>query len=170
MYYMLKQYRAAVLTLSDKGSIGQREDLSGKWICKCLEKEGYEIVQYLILSDDKKPLEEELIRLSDQNMCDLIITTGGTGFSERDNTPEATKAVIEREVPGIPEAIRAYSMQITKRAMLSRAVSGIRKRTLIINLPGSRKAVEESLEFILDTLEHGISLLQGTKQDCGRSV
>lgn len=162
-------FRAAVLTLSDKGNAGEREDTSGKWLCQSLENAGFTIAEYKILPDGIELLEQELKRLSDGELCDLILTTGGTGLSPRDFTPEATAHVIEKEVPGIAEAVRAYSMTITKRAMLSRAVSGIRKRTLVVNLPGSRKAVEESLTFLLDTLEHALSTLAGRTGECGRS-
>lgn len=161
-------YRAAVLTLSDKGSRGEREDTSGKWLCGCLKAHGYQLVHYRILPDEQEQISDELKRLSDDGGCDLILTTGGTGFSKRDCAPEAAKSVIEREVPGIAEAIRSDSMRITRRAMLSRAVSGIRKDTLIINLPGSRKAVEESMECILDTIEHGLAILTGQDGECGR--
>lgn len=161
-------YRAAVITLSDKGSIGQREDTSGKWLCENLQKKGYSVVYYKILPDEKEELQEVLKELADTGTCDLILTTGGTGLSPRDHTPEATRAVIEREVPGIAEAIRTYSIAITKRAMLSRAISGIRKQTLIINLPGSCKAVQESFEFLCETLEHGLDTLTGNATDCGR--
>jgi molybdenum cofactor synthesis domain-containing protein len=108
-------------------------------------------------------------QLVDEDKCDLILTTGGTGCSPRDVTPEATKEIIDREVPGIAEAIRAYSLTITKRAMLGRGIAGIRKKTLIINLPGSQKAVSESLTYIMDTLEHGLAVLKGDTGDCGRS-
>ena len=164
---MSVQYKAVVITLSDKGSIGERVDTSGPWIKNYLEENGYRIVESLLLPDEQNRLEKELTRLCDEFICDLILTTGGTGLSDRDITPEATKNVIEREVPGIAEAIRAYSMTITKRAMLSRGTSGIRKKTLIINLPGSKKAVSESLEYILETLEHGLGILKGTDGECG---
>ncbi len=166
---MLKKFRAAVITLSDKGSQGLREDTSGKWILERLRQEGYKLVYYEILPDEPEQLEQILCRLADEHVCDLILTTGGTGLSKRDRTPEATKHVIDREVPGIAEAIRSYSITITKRAMLSRAVSGIRKDTLIINLPGSRKAVEESLNYILEPLEHGLGILTGSVLECGRN-
>jgi len=165
---MLRRYRAAVLTLSDKGSQGKREDTSGTWLCKELKKCGYEIADYEILPDEQVMIEEKLIQLADEQICDLILTTGGTGLSKRDRTPEATRTVIDQEVPGIAEAIRGYSMTITKRAMLSRGVSGIRKEALIINLPGSQKAVEESFSYILDTLEHALGILTGTEGECGR--
>ncbi|NTV78025.1 MAG: MogA/MoaB family molybdenum cofactor biosynthesis protein [Clostridiales bacterium] len=166
---MSVQYKAAVITLSDKGSIGQRVDTSGPWIKNYLEENGYQVVETMLLPDEPDMLSKELIRLCDDAICDLILTTGGTGLSSRDFSPEATKAVIEREVPGIAEAIRAYSMTITKRAMLGRGVSGIRKNTLIINLPGSKKAVMESLQYILDTLNHGLGILKGTGGECGEN-
>lgn len=165
---MCGKYRAAVITLSDKGSRGEREDTSGRWLRERLLAGDYEVVEYRILPDEQQMLEDALCALTDTGACDLILTTGGTGLSERDHTPEATRNVIEREVPGIAEAIRAYSMTITKRAMLSRAVAGIRGNTLIVNLPGSRKAVEESLDYILDTLGHGLAVLTGREGECGR--
>lgn len=128
----------------------------------------YEVVEMFILPDEQKMLEQELIRLADQKQVDLILTTGGTGFSKRDITPEATIAVCDRMARGIAEAIRSYSMTITKRAMLSRAESGIRKETLIVNLPGSPKAVREALTYILPELEHGIGILRGTEGECAR--
>lgn len=161
-------YRAGIVTLSDKGAAGEREDKSGAVIREILEGAGMEIVSQTLLPDDGELLQQELIRLSDEIRCDLVLTTGGTGFSRRDVTPEATMAVAERNAPGIAEAIRAYSMTVTKRAMLSRGVSVIRKGTLIINLPGSPKAVRESLEYILDTLPHGLDILSGRGGECAR--
>lgn len=163
-----RAYTAAVITLSDKGAAGEREDKSGPAIVEMLENAGYNIKESLLLPDEQKLLEKELIRLSDQRQINVIFTTGGTGFSERDRTPEATVAVCDRMANGIAEAIRAYSMTITPRAMLSRAVSGIRKKTLIINLPGSPKAVKEALEFLLPNLEHGLGILRGTEKECAR--
>lgn len=160
---------AAVITLSDKGSKGEREDKSGPVIVKMLEEAGYEIIESNILSDEQKLLENELIRLSDQRQVNLILTTGGTGFSERDRTPEATMTVATRLAPGIAEAIRAGSMKITKRAMLSRETSVIRNKTLIVNLPGSPKAVAESLELVIDQLDHGIKILLGRTGECARN-
>lgn len=160
--------RAAIITASDKGYRGEREDLSGPAAAEILKREGYEVVSLDILPDDRKMLADRLREISDKNMADVIFTTGGTGFSERDVTPEATEDVAERRVPGIPEAMRAYSMTITKRAMLSRATAGIRAKTLIINLPGSPKAVRESLEYIIDSLEHGIDILTGEATECAR--
>ncbi len=162
-----RPFTAAVITLSDKGSQGLREDKSGPLICEMLEAKGYVIEETLILPDEKGKLEQQLKRLADQRQLDLILTTGGTGFSKRDVTPEATTAVCDRMAPGIAEAIRVYSLSITPRAMLSRAVSGIRKKTLIVNLPGSPKAVRESLEFILSSLDHGLGILRGTDGECG---
>lgn len=161
-------YRVGIITSSDKGAAGEREDLSGPAIETMLPSSLYQVVSYRILPDEMEELKGEMIRLSDEEQCDLILTTGGTGFSPRDITPEATLAVCDRMAPGIAEAIRAYSLAITKRAMLSRAVSGMRGKTLIINLPGSPKAVKEALEYILDTLPHGIDILTGKAGECGR--
>lgn len=160
-------YNAAIVCLSDKGVKGEREDKSTGVIESILVENGYLVEEKVLISDDYDGIVTELKRLSDKKI-NLILTTGGTGFSPRDNTPEATKFVIEKEVPGISEAIRAFSMTITKRAMLSRGVSGIRKESLIINLPGSPKAVKESLEFIIDTIGHGIDLIIKGSQECGR--
>jgi molybdopterin adenylyltransferase len=160
--------RAAIITASDSGYRGEREDLSGPAIKEILEREGYEVISMDILPDDQVMLAGKLQEIADSEKAELILTTGGTGFSERDVTPEATEEVIERKVPGIPEAIRAYSMTITKRAMLSRATAGIRGKTLIVNLPGSPKAVRESLEYIIDALAHGLEILSGEARDCAR--
>ena len=160
------KYRAAVVTLSDKGSQGEREDESGPLITKMLEAADYLVEDQIILPDEREALEETLIDLADRRQVDLILTTGGTGFSRRDVTPEATLAVAERSAPGVAEAIRAYSMQITPRAMLGRGVSVIRGFTLIVNLPGSPKAVRESLDCILPHLEHGIEILRGDATEC----
>ncbi|MCQ2373649.1 MAG: molybdopterin-binding protein [Phascolarctobacterium sp.] len=160
--------RAAVMTLSDKGFRGERIDTSGPRAVELLQQAGYEIVETVLLPDEQKLIEKELKRLADQRQVDLIITTGGTGMSIRDCTPEATLAVATRNVPGIAEAIRAGSMQITKRAMLGRGASVLRNNTLIVNLPGSKKAVEESLELVLLELEHGLKILKGSASECGR--
>lgn len=160
-------FQAAIITASDKGSCGQREDVSGQVVKEILEKNGYTVVQQLILPDERQLLADEMRRLCAEQV-DLILTTGGTGFSPRDWTPEATLDVVERQVPGIPEAMRMNSLQITKRAMLSRAVAGICQQTLIINLPGSPKAVRENLEFIVTELAHGLEILRGQAQDCAR--
>lgn len=160
--------RAAVMTLSDKGFRGERIDTSGPRAVELLQQAGYEIVETVLLPDEQKLIEKALKRLADQRQVDLIITTGGTGMSIRDCTPEATLAVATRNVPGIAEAIRAGSMQITKRAMLGRGASVLRNNTLIVNLPGSKKAVEESLELVLPELEHGLKILKGSASECGR--
>ncbi|HIY00974.1 MAG TPA: MogA/MoaB family molybdenum cofactor biosynthesis protein [Candidatus Blautia faecipullorum] len=158
--------RAAIITASDSGSRGEREDLSGPAIREILEREGYQVTAMELLPDDRAMLAGKMREIADSGKADLILTTGGTGFSQRDVTPEATEDIIERRVPGIPEAMRAYSMTITKRAMLSRATAGIRGTTLIINLPGSPKAVRESLEYIIGALEHGLEILTGEASDC----
>lgn len=163
-----RPYTAAVITLSDKGIKGEREDKSGPKICELAEAAGYEIRETLLLADGIEPLKSQLIRLADQRQMDVIFTTGGTGFSERDLTPEATIQVCDRMANGIADAIRNYSMTITPRAMFSRAVSGIRGKTLIINLPGSPKALEEALEFLLPQLDHGLDILRGTGGECAR--
>ncbi len=161
-------FKVGVITCSDKGSKGEREDLSGKRIVDILEKENYKIVETKVLPDDFDTIYNELIYMADELKLDLILTTGGTGFSERDITPEATVKACDRMANGISEAIRYFSLEITKRAMLSRAVSGIRNKTLIINLPGSPKAVEESLDFILDSVYHGLEILTGKGSECAR--
>lgn len=163
------RFKTAVLTLSDKGAAGEREDKSGPLIREIIEKENYLVIDQRVLPDEQKTIEETLIHLCDRLKVDLILTTGGTGFSLRDRTPEATMAVADRMAPGIAEAIRAYSMQITNRAMLSRGVSALRGQTLIINLPGSPKAVKESLDCILPALPHGLEILKGSASECARS-
>ena len=157
---------AAIITSSDKGYRGEREDLSGAKVLEILTANGYKVSEKVILPDDKKLLAEKMIEFANLGIG-LILTTGGTGFSVRDVTPEATIEISERLVPGIPEAMRNFSIQITKRAMLSRAAAGIRKRSLIVNLPGSVKAVDECLNFILPTLQHGIEILRGDDSNCG---
>lgn len=154
-------WQVAVITLSDRCARGEREDRSGPAIVKRLLESGCEVVEQLLLSDDPEPLRRQLIRLCDQRQLDLILTTGGTGFSPRDNTPEATMSVADRQVPGIAEAIRSASLAITKHAMLSRAVSVIRGKTLIINLPGSPKACMENMDVFMDAIPHGMALLRG---------
>lgn len=161
-------FKAAIITASDKGSRGEREDLSGPAIQEMIEPEGYEVTVYKVLPDDQKALEDEMKRIADEQLADIIFTTGGTGFSMRDVTPEATIAVSDRLVPGIPEAMRAYSMTITPKGMLSRAAAGIRKQTLIVNMPGSPKAVKESLEYIIGPLRHGLEILLGEASECAR--
>lgn len=159
-------FRAAIVTLSDKGSAGIRTDESGPLIRCMLEEAGYEIAGQVLLPDERSQIEAVLIDLADRRQVDLILTTGGTGFSRRDVTPEATLAVAEREAPGIAEAVRAHSMQITGRAMLSRAAAVLRGGTVIVNLPGSPKAVRETLPLILPQLRHGIETLRGDTAEC----
>lgn len=163
-------YKVGIITSSDKGYAGQREDKSGQAIAEIMKDNGYKIEVYKILPDEQDVLRDAMKELCDNNIVDLIITTGGTGFSKRDCTPEATLEIGERIVPGISEAIRAYSMKITKRAMLGRGVSVIRKNTLIVNLPGSEKAVRESLNYIVSELEHGIKILRGHESECGNKL
>ncbi len=157
-------YSLGIITSSDTGFKGERDDLSGNVIKEIAEKNGFKIERYVLLPDDKELISKEMLYMSDMLYINLILTTGGTGFSERDLTPEATKKVIEREALGIVEAIRMHSLTVTKRAMLSRATAGIRKKTVIVNLPGSPKACKESLEFIIDELKHGIDILLGTSK------
>lgn len=163
-----RPFTAAVITLSDKGSRGEREDKSGPEAVSLAEEAGYIVKESLLLPDEKEALKKELKRLADQRQINVVFTTGGTGFSERDVTPEATTEVCNRMANGIAEAIRNYSMTITPRAMFSRGVSGIRGKTLIINLPGSPKAVKEALKFLLPHLEHGLEVLRGTSRECAR--
>ena len=162
----MEKRRDAVIVSSDTGYRGEREDLSGPEIRRIAEENGYQVVSSVILPDDQRMLSDEMKKIADEDLAELILTTGGTGFSPRDCMPEATLAVVERVVPGIPEAMRAYSMQFTKRAMLSRSAAGIRKQTLIVNLPGSPKAVRECLEYIISELAHGIDILTGEASDC----
>ena len=164
-----RPWQAAVITLSDKGAAGLREDKSGPAIVQRLRENGYDVVETLLLPDDREKLAAELIRLADQLQLDLILTTGGTGFGPRDTTPEATLSVMTRNAPGIAEAIRAASLQITKHAMLSRAVSVIRGKTLIINLPGSPKACMESMDVFMDAIPHAMGLLRDEVRDCART-
>ncbi|MBE5959184.1 MAG: molybdenum cofactor biosynthesis protein [Lachnospiraceae bacterium] len=156
-----RAYTAAVITASDRSFEGVREDKSGPLVKELLEGYGYKVISYDLLSDDENMIYKRLVEISDNDMPDVIFTTGGTGFSVRDRVPEATLKAGDRNVPGISQAIRNYSFNITPKAMLSRAESVIRKRTIIINLPGSPKAVRECLEFVVPTLSHGIDILRG---------
>ena len=156
--------------MSDKGAKGERKDESGPAAAAMLKEAGYEVIETLILPDEPQQLKNALIRLADQREVDLILTSGGTGFSLRDRTPEATMEVADRNAPGIAEYMRMRSSEITDRAMLSRGVSVIRKGSLIVNLPGSPKAVKESLGFILNALDHGLKILRGSASECGRNV
>ncbi len=164
-----RPFTAAVITMSDKGAKGERKDESGPAAVEMLKAAGYDVVETMILPDEPAVLKTQLIRLADGRQVDLVLTSGGTGFSLRDRTPEATMAVADRNAPGIAEYIRMRSMELTDRAMLSRGVSAIRKGTLIVNLPGSPKAVRESLGFILDALDHGLKILRGSASECART-
>ena len=159
-------FKAAVLTVSDRSSQGLRPDEAGPLVVKLLAEAGYEVTRTLIVPDEGPRIEAALRQWCDRDPVDLILTTGGTGFSPRDVTPEATIAVCQRLTPGIPEAMRYASMQITPRAMLSRAAAGIRGKTLIVNLPGSPKAARENLEAVLPALAHGLEMLTGGQADC----
>lgn len=159
--------KVGILTVSDKGSRGEREDRSGPAIRQMIEAAGGEVVRTKIVPDETRDIREALIAWSDEGL-DLVLTTGGTGLSPRDWTPEATRSVIEREAPGLAEAMRRAGAERTPTAVLSRAVAGIRKATLIVNLPGSEKAVRESLAAILPVLPHAIGVLKGTDSECGR--
>lgn len=158
-------YRVGIITVSDRASQGVYEDKSGPVIKELVEEAGMEVIDCLIVPDEKSEIVKKLLHFSDQRQADLIFTTGGTGFSKRDVTPEATKQVVEREVPGIGEALRSYSMTITPKAMLSRQTAGIRGNTLIINLPGSPKACRENIEYIMKPLKHGLGILSGRESD-----
>ncbi|MBZ9634262.1 molybdenum cofactor biosynthesis protein B [Clostridium sp. FP1] len=161
--------KTAILTMSDKGSRGERIDGTGPALKRELEDKGFIISYYKMIPDEKQEIESELIYLCDELKVDLILTNGGTGFSQRDVTPEATQNVIEKYVPGIGEAMRMKSLAITPKAMLSRSIAGIRKKTLIINLPGSPKAAVENLGFILPAIPHGIEILKGEASECATS-
>lgn len=159
---------AAVLTVSDRVSRGERPDGGGPLVAGLLRESGYEIVATAVVPDEQARIEAALRTMADGTGADLIVTTGGTGFAPRDVTPEATVAVCEKLCPGIPEAMRYASMAVTKRAMLSRAQAGIRGKALILNLPGSPKAARENLEAVLPTLAHGLAMLSGRPADCAR--
>jgi molybdopterin adenylyltransferase len=164
---VMPSFSVGVLTASDRGARGERDDVSGKVIAEMVASIGGRVTAYRVAPDDLEALKAAMIEMADRDRVSLLLTTGGTGLSPRDNTPEATLGVVERLVPGMAEAIRAASLKITPRAMLSRAVAGIRGRTLIINLPGSPKAVRECLEVVLPALPHGLEVLSGGVADCG---
>ncbi len=157
----MKPIQAAVLTISDKGYAGERQDLSGPLLSELLQKIGAEIAYYSIVPDERDTIEQTLIRLADEVHVDLVITTGGTGPAPRDVTPEATRAVIEREMPGLAEVLRFEGYRRTPLAVLSRGIAGIRRQTLIINLPGSPRAVREGMETLSPLLPHAIQMLRG---------
>ena len=161
-------YHAAVLTVSDRSFRGERPDAGGPLVAELLEQAGYEVVCRAIVPDEQDQIEAKLREIADGGEVQLLVTTGGTGFAPRDVTPEATLAVCDRMTPGIPEAMRYASMQVTNRAMLSRAQAGIRKGTLILNLPGSPKAAKENLEAVLPAIGHGLEMLSGRPADCAK--
>lgn len=164
------RFRAGIITASDKGAAGEREDRSGALLKEMLEKAGYEVIKTELVADEEELIYEKMTMMSDEENIDIVFTTGGTGLSQRDCTPEATLRAATYNVPGIAEAIRQYSLSITPRAMFSRAVSVVRNQTLIINLPGSPKAVKETLEFLLPELAHGLAILTGSEGECGREA
>lgn len=159
-------YKTLILTISDKGSRGERIDTAGPAVKEMLEKDCFQITAIQIISDDSDQIKDALIKAADSSEVDLILTVGGTGFAPRDNTPEATIAVCDRLVPGIPEAMRRESSKYTQRSMLSRAAAGIRNNCLIVNLPGSEKAARENLSAVLDTLPHGLDMLLQNRGEC----
>ena len=161
-------FKAAVLTVSDRSFRGERPDTGGPLVADLLETGGYEVVRQDIVPDEQPEIEAMLKAIADSGEVQLLVTTGGTGFAPRDVTPEATLAVCDRLTPGIPEAMRYASLQITPQAMLSRAQAGIRKGTLIVNLPGSPKAAKENLEAVLPALSHGLEMLSGKPADCAK--
>lgn len=163
-------YHAAVLTVSDRSFRGERPDAGGPLVAELLKNAGYKVVRTAIVPDEQAQIEEMLKTIADSGEAELLVTTGGTGFAPRDVTPEATLAVCDRLTPGIPEAMRYASMQVTNRAMLSRAQAGIRKGTLILNLPGSPKAARENLEAVLPALSHGLEMLSGRSADCAKLI
>ena len=161
-------YKTGILIMSDKGFKGEREDGSGKQIQSMLADKGFEFQYYEIIPDEKDIIRDKLIFACDELKLDLLLTSGGTGFSSRDVTPDATMEILDKPTPGIPEAIRYYGLQKTPKAMLSRAVAGIRGKTLVINLPGSIKGVRESLEAIMPALDHGLDIIIGSSTECGQ--
>lgn len=158
--------KVGILTISDRSSRGEREDLGGPLIKKIIEKKGGQVIDYQIVPDEEKMIADQLINLSDEKSLDLVLTTGGTGFSPRDITPEATLKAIERRAAGLEEAMRMEGYKKNKKAILSRGVCGIRGKTLIINLPGSPRAIEEGLEILLPILPHAVEVLRGEVKDC----
>lgn len=163
------KYQAAVITVSDKGYRGERKDTSGPMLVELLKEKGYEVVHYGIVPDEADMITQEVLKCTDELGCALVLTTGGTGFSPRDITPEAVRTIMERETPGIPELMRAESMKITPKGCLSRSIAGIRKRSLIITLPGSEKAARENILAVIDPVEHGLDMLYSEgSADCAK--
>ena len=166
---MEEKIGVCVITMSTRASRQEREDTSGPALCELVEELGWTVVCYKVLPDDEKIIEDELVRICDEVSPHLLFTLGGTGLAPSDVTPEATRKVVEREVPGISEAIRYKSLEKTDRAMLSRGISGVRGRTLVVNLPGSERAVRESFEIVRNALSHAVELIGGRVKDCGRA-
>ena len=165
----MNMYTAAVITISDKGYLGQREDTSGPNLVRILTEKGFEVTYTAIIPDDREMIKAELLKCADEKSIALVLTTGGTGFSPRDITPEAAMDIIERPTPGIPEAMRAESMRITPKGCLSRSVAGIRRRSLIITLPGSKKASAENILAVIDPVAHGLDMLYSEgSADCAK--
>lgn len=160
-------YTAAVITVSDRCYRGERVDEGGPVVKQMLEEDGYKVIFYTVVPDEVEKISEEIVKMSSKDVA-LIITTGGTGFAPRDVTPEATIAVCEKIVPGIPEAMRILTMKYTSRSILSRAAAGIRKRSLIINLPGSPKAARENFEAVRESIKHGLKMLRDKPIDCAK--
>jgi molybdenum cofactor synthesis domain-containing protein len=167
LIHKVEKYKAGILTISDKGSRGEREDTSGPGIKKLLQGAGFEVASYAIVPDREEIISQKIIDWVDNQNIDLLVTTGGTGVSPDDVTPEATRKVIHREIPGISEIMRLESYKITPRAMLSRGIAGIRNKSLIINLPGSKKAARENLFAVLEALRHALYKIKGGEEDCG---
>ncbi len=162
-----ERFSCAIVTMSDKGSVGLREDTSGSLLQKILQDEGYRLKDYTVIPDKESVIIDTVVDFVDNRKIDLIVTTGGTGVAPTDVTPEAMSGIIEKEIPGMAEAMRAASLLITPHAVLSRAMAGIRGGSLIINLPGSRKAALENLEVLLPALPHALDKIQGGTSDCG---
>ena len=163
------KYTAAVITVSDKGYRGEREDTSGPNLCRLLTEKGFDVTHTALVPDEAGMIQAELCKCADELGIALVLTTGGTGFSPRDITPEATLPILERLTPGIPEAMRAESMRITPKGCLSRSIAGIRRRSLIINLPGSKKAAEENILAVIDPVAHGLDMLYSEgSADCAK--
>ncbi|MBM9602928.1 MogA/MoaB family molybdenum cofactor biosynthesis protein [Desulfopila inferna] len=161
------KFSCAVITMSDKGAVGEREDTSGAALQQILKDEGYSLDEYMIIPDVESRIVETLVDLVDNRSIDLIVTTGGTGVSPTDITPEAMRKVIDKEIPGMAEAMRAVSFAKTPNAVISRGICGIRKESLIVNLPGSKKAAIENIEVVLPAIPHALQKMKGEKSDCG---
>jgi len=167
----MRPYTVGILTLSDKGSRGEREDTSGPMLKKMFSaRDEFRVTRYAVIADDKERISATLIQWIDQEGVDLLVTTGGTGVSPRDLTPEATRVVLDREIPGLAEAMRQESLKKTIQAVWSRGIAGVRGKSLIINLPGSEKAAKENIEAVLEALPHGLYKLKGGAKDCAGLV